>query len=346
MLKEKIRSGYYLSWIFSACFSLLLFAIAWFWIHPSTEVQFHGILFSNLSIAPFDFSTENPARYRFLSPVIAHAIGLSGKLFYIFPWIMMIAFMTLVQRFSLLGSIPMYVGFIKVTLLSFSFMLFLCLAGPGYVDSVSWLLLMICLLPGLNRIVFVTCLLLVLLNHESSIFAFPGLLLWRYRELPYKKVLQQSLFDLLPVIILYAIFRWTISELTSVRYDFSFYLNRENIIGNIYTNFPLLIKGTFYSFRFAWIFPLLAVSSTIVNKEYRMMMIFLLMIVIPFFQLMIAYDFTRLLALCFPAIVLAFDYLYKQYAFRVVWLGLIIIILNLFLPLFIIGKDTFVKIIG
>lgn len=345
MLKEKIRSGYYLSWIFSACFSLLLFAIAWFRIHPSTEVQFHGILFSNLSIAPFDFSEENPARYRILSPVMAHVIGLSGKLFFLFPWIMMIAFMTLVQRITLLGSIPMYAGFIKVTLLSFSFMLFLSLAGPGYVDSISWLLLMICLLPGLNRIVFAACLLLALLNHESSIFAFPGLLLWRYRELPYKKVLQQSLFDLLPAIILYGLFRWTISELTPVRYDFSFYLSKENIIGNIRANFPLLLKGTFYSFRMAWIFPVLAVSLAFHKKEYRMILILLLMIFTPFFQLLIAYDFTRLLALCFPAFVLSFDYLYKQHSVRVVWLGLIIIILNLILPLFIVGKDTFVKIL-
>ena len=96
----------------------------------------------------------------------------------------MIVFMTLVQRSILPGSIPLYAGFIKVTMLSFSFMLFLCLAGPGYVDSMSWLLLMICLFPALNRIAFVACLLLALLNHESAIFALPGILLWRYSKLP------------------------------------------------------------------------------------------------------------------------------------------------------------------
>ena len=339
MLQEKIRSGYYLSWIFSAGFSLLLFAIAWFWIHPSTEVQFHGILFSNLSIAPFDFSTENPARYRILSPVMAHAIGLSGKLFFLFPWIMMIAFMTLVQRFSLLGSIPIYAGFIKVTLLSFSFMLFLSLAGPGYVDSISWLLLMICLLPGLNRIAFATCLLLALLNHESSIFAFPGLLLWRYRELPYKKVLQQSLYDLLPVIFLYALFRWTISELTPVRYDFSFYLSKENILGNIYANFSHLFKGVFYSFRVAWILPLLAIISTIQKKEYRITIVLSCMLIFPFFQLFIAYDINRLLCLCFPAFVLSFDYLFRNKPVQTLALSIIIILINLLLPVYIIGKD-------
>ena len=66
-------------------FFTLAFAIAWFWIRPSAEVQFHGILFSRLSIAPFDFSEENPTRFRILSPLLAHVIGLSGRYFYLFP---------------------------------------------------------------------------------------------------------------------------------------------------------------------------------------------------------------------------------------------------------------------
>ncbi|MBK9526673.1 MAG: hypothetical protein IPO39_18660 [Bacteroidetes bacterium] len=345
MLKDKVQAEFSFSWVYPAVFAFLLFAIAYFWMKPNVEPQFHGILFSRLSENPFDFKQSNPVQFRILSPLIAYLIGLRGTLFYLFPWGMMILFMFALQRVHQFGALAFYTAFIKAMLLSFSFPLFLNLAGPGYVDSMSWLLILICLIPGLNRYLFSFLLLLSLLNQESSVFAFPGILYWRHRNDEGSAGIIKALKEFLPSLIVYSIFRMYLSYQAPIKYDWDYYLNANNISGNIHSNFPNLLKGTFFAFRLAWIIPVWALIQSAIRKQYKITIALVLMLLVPFFQLFIAYDISRLLCLCFPSVLVGFDYLFKEKPRQTVIVCIIIILVNLILPVCIVGKDGLMRIV-
>ncbi|HRH67209.1 MAG TPA: hypothetical protein PLU53_12980 [Bacteroidia bacterium] len=345
MLKDKVWTVHSLSWIYSGIFAFLLFAIAWLWMKPSPEPAFHGILFSDLSREPFNFTKENPVQYRLLSPLIAFLTGLRGEYFFVLPWIFLVGFIVLIQKVSFFDPAPFYSGFIKAAFLSFSFMIFLSLASAGYVDSVTWFLLLFCLLPNLKGYVLSVFLLFSLLNHESAVFAFPGILYWRHRNEALQVMLNKMIREVLPVLIIYSGFRICISTLIPVKYDLNYYFNVENIIGNIHANLPRMLQGAFFTFRFAWIFPVWALVESFRKRDRKISVALVLMLLSPFLQLFIAYDITRLLCLCFPAVLLSFDYLYKQKKMPASILAGLIILFNLLLPVYVVGKDTFLRIL-
>ena len=122
-------------------------------------------------------------------------------------------------------------------------------------------------------------------------------------------------------------------------------VSTNNISGNIHSNFPNLLKGTFFAFRLAWLIPVWALIQSAIRKEYKITTALVLMLLVPFFQLFIAYDITRLLCLCFPAVLVGFDYLFKEKPRQTVIVCIIIIVVNLILPVCIVGKDGVLRIV-
>ena len=143
----------------------------------------------------------------------------------------------------------------------------------------------------------------------------------------------------------YSIFRMYLSYQAPIKYDWDYYLNANNISGNIHSNFPNLLKGTFFAFRLAWIIPVWALIQSAIRKQYKITIALVLMLLVPFFQLFIAYDISRLLCLCFPAVLVGFDYLFKEKPRQTVIVCIIIILVNLILPVCIVGKDGLMRIV-
>lgn len=322
------------------CFFVLLYVL----INPDHHAHYHGVLFSNLSLAPFDFSTENPARYRILGPLVGYISGLKGDRFYLLPWIcswlscVLSVWILLRHGIGYLGSLS------GAGVLVFSGLVILPLMSPGYTDSLTWLLLLASLIPGLGNGTLALLLLVALFNHEAAVFAWPGIILWNFRTKPWKQLLRWCLIWLLPGVLLYILFRYAVSSLTTVKYGMDFYVNRWNIINNLAIVKDQLPESVYHTFRLAWIFPLLASLIAWSRKSYTESIAVLCMTAVPFLQLLVAYDVSRLVCLAFPGIIVSMIISCRAFPAWMPKMILLVFLFNLMMPFYLTGSTMRLKV--
>ncbi|MFY9311274.1 MAG: hypothetical protein WAQ28_19675 [Bacteroidia bacterium] len=76
----------------AAILSFLIIGLAMLYITPHFEAAYHGLQYSRLSEAPFDFTQGNSLRNRVLPSLIGYLIFLRGDLFFIVPLIFALLF--------------------------------------------------------------------------------------------------------------------------------------------------------------------------------------------------------------------------------------------------------------
>lgn len=325
----------------SAGSATLLFWFVFSLVQPSGVPAFHGILFSDLSRSPLSFHEANPVQYRFLGPLLGYLTGLRGELFYLLPWIFVYLLLFLVHFSSNADEIRPELPFVKAALLATSGLVFIPLAGPGYTDSITWFLLAVCLLQGVREPWLQLCMFGSVLNHEAAILAWPGILLWKYRDLAVSAILKKSSLGILAVLTVYLSVRYFISGHAVVRYDAGFYFFNQDFVSNLVAIRKIVLPGFFFVFRAAWVIPFWAIGLAFRERDRKSLVALLLMLMLPFVQLFIAYDVTRLLCLSFPVLLASFEYISKKQATSLYRVSIVILLVNLVMPFFIVGKDVF-----
>lgn len=295
----------------SLIIATLMLAMAMLYVQPIFTVAFHGIQFSALSENPFDLSTPNPLRYRILTPLIGYLLFLRGNYFFILPLFATWIFPAIIYYRYRRKNLEAIDAFFLTCFISFSCVLLLPLVAPGYTDIVTWLFIFLAFsfiekIP-LSALFFS----FALLNHESSFVMLPALVLYSYKK--NKHASFKTLILFLIACIPHLCYRWYVHINAETTYNLSFYLSKENIFFTMKKLVIFLPAALFYAFKLWWIFPVYFMAWTCYQKKYIECSILLLIIAGGLSLVIIGYDYTRMLVIAFPAVLLSYEWMMRQF---------------------------------
>ena len=162
----------------SIIIGLIILGFDMVYITPRFVADFHGLVYSNLSKAPFDFSYPNPLRFRILPSLIGYVTFLRGDLFFIVPLIFSLIFISTIYWYYRRKNYIPIDAVLFTGLIAFSCTLFIQLEAPGYTDVIFYFFIFLSFAFVNKFFLSAVFFSLALLTHESSLFMLPGLLLY------------------------------------------------------------------------------------------------------------------------------------------------------------------------
>ena len=289
---------------------------------PHYWPYFYTAPFQNLAADPFNWDVFNHFRNRILTPVLAHFLGFKGSLYPVFPILIGGLFLFFIHKH--------YKDLIYPALMAFSMPLLHNIYCTGFTDTTSYLLVFTAMITIKSPIAWAFYA-LSLLNHESNLFVLPWLLFlanWEFERRRFLLSIMFALLSLLPMIY----WRLIVAIYSPVIFSADYYLSIANVIDNFRRCKDGLYIGIFMSFKLFWIFPIYAIYFLFQRARYKEAILIISIIICPAFQLLIAHDISRLMALAFPAILFGAAICKEAWGVdfpRRAWL---IALVNLFIP--------------
>ncbi len=308
LLTLEARFGLFFS---SLILATVFMACAMLYVQPVFTVTFHGILFSKLSENPFDFSISNNLRYRILSPLIGYLVFLRGNYFFIFPLLSSCIFPAIVYYRYRIKGMEAIDSFLITCFITFSCVVLLPLVAPGYTDVITWIFLFLTFSFIEKTFIASVFFSLALLNHESSIVLLPAIVMQGHQKSGsgFFIVLLYFIAACLP----HFLYRLFINEYSPTLYNLSFYLNKGNIF---FSSKKLIMYGPaalFYTFKLWWIFPVSYLSWSLLRKKFAEAGLLILILLSACSLVIISYDYTRMLVIAFPAVLLSYEWMLKVF---------------------------------
>jgi len=331
------KCGIYFS---SITIALFLICIAAIYVTPAFAPMQLGRGYASLSIRPFDFSEQNDLRFRILTPLLAHIVGLRGSLYIVFPTIIAIILLATIYYYLRKNQQPTESLFITM-LICFSTPILFLLHFQGYVDVTSYLLILLIIIFIKKPFIWIFLMILLLFNHDSNLFILPSLFYLYYIQRNDKRLLIISL-ALLIIFIPFYLYRTWVSSLSPVGYDMEMYSSQ--IVENVKTIAPCFFIGLFYSFKLFWLFPLIAIYVSWNKKNRHQLILFSLLFFGVLLQLLFASDTSRLIGLAFPLIIFS-SVKVLQFWGRDLFLKrtFVLILINFLVPQYYVGQSTMIK---
>lgn len=282
-----------------------LLAAAAVYTTPALGPVNHGVAFAELSRAPLDFETANPLRYRILSPLVAHVLGLRGDLFVFFPLGVAVLLLAGIYAWSRRRGLGPAESVGVAALLAFSSPILFTLHFQGYTDTVSYALLFGAWLLR-TRLVFSAALFaLALLNHEGNLFLAPWLLFgWLEGRRGVRAVapgLAAVALAALPALA----WRAYVSRYAEVDYTVLHYLDSWHLWSFLFHTARGLWLGIFMAFKLFWALPILAAREARGRGDRAALAALALPVAGALASLAVGTDTSRLVGLAFPSILLA-----------------------------------------
>ncbi len=302
------------------------------------ETFYHGNGFTRLSLHPFEMEGENDLRFRILSPLLGYILYLRGPSFKFLMLFVLAVFFGLIYFFSRKKSFSPTEALGITMLLVFSTLAFYQLYFPAYTDPTSFLLILLFMNFYRNIKTATLLLMLLLFNHENTIFLFPFFFLLMMNGDMKSGNFTKTILAFLIAGIPYIIYRKIISSHAEVNFTFSYYFDAGNMKWTREHVLPHLLQGIFQAFRLAWILPIIAIGVDIYEKRYKEILLMCTVFFFVLLQLVIAWDISRLVGFSFPVILIAAS---RLHAFLGTKKFLLIVysifILNFFVPAYCIG---------
>jgi hypothetical protein len=320
---------------------LFLLAAAMFYVQPNFVPEFLGHGYSELSKHPLDLQSGNPLQYRILAPLLGYLIFLRGDLFFILPLLFAVFFISAIYFQYRKKKFSPIEAFIMTLLVAFSGAVLIPLIAPGYTDTITFFFLFLSF--AYIRKIFHSAMFfgLALLNHESSLVLLPGLIYYSWIEnnstLRDKiKIVAAFLIACVP----YLLYRWYVSRHAAVGYSLDFYFSRENIgIATKYL-FHFLPAAIFYAFKLSWFFPLYLAIVMTREKKFSYPLLIVLMVLSAVLQLVIVFDYTRIISLAFPVILISAEQIRNRWGSeKFVRFSMMLILFNFFILQYYITND-------
>lgn len=290
-----------------------LLAVAACLVAPTTQAQFMGTVYGLLASDPLGRVVQagEVERLRLLSPLLGHALGLTGARWPLLPllmiWLLLATLHAHLRDQGLRAWDAVGVG----ALVGFAVPVSWTLVFPGYVDATSLLLLLLCLVSlqrpagSWSARAWAPLLTLGILNHESVAFVAPGLFGVALWVAPPGRRLRAGLAWLalaalalgLALLARGALARHVGAPVTSIA--------MVNLGAGLRDGLPTLLIGVFMGFKLSWGLPVVLAALERRQGRLRLTPVVAAMIVLVLAQLLVATDTTRLMAPAFLAIVLS-----------------------------------------
>jgi len=335
LFKAEERIGKWPVALLTGLFFLLLAGLL---TTPRFTPEHHGLGFTRLSQHPFDFSTNEDLRFRILSPLLGYLFFFRGVMFKYLMLIFLVIFYGIIYRAQRKNNLRPSEAVGLIALLAFSTLSFYQLYFPAYNDPLSFILILCCLLFYKNNLLKFLFPALMLFNHENTIFLFPFFwILFLDGDYRISNIFRQTL--LLSVSVIPYIFyrEWILTKQT-VEYDLAYYFDPKNVRWTQEHVFPHLLSGIFQAFKLSWILPVIAIGIDLKEKRFSEIFLLLTCFVFVVSQMLIAYDISRLMGMCFPMIIIAALRIRTHWGSeKFLSLVYILVLVNLFIPSYCIG---------
>lgn len=322
-------------WLWTAMVSVFLMLAAALYVRPALHTVEMGTKFAQLSKNPFATNVENIIGFRILTPLISYLIGLRGELIIVTNLIFAALLIGLVYQYFRHHSPHSGDSFIAAAAITFSLVTLTTIYYGGYCDSSTYLIIFLMWWQRSRRIVFYILFLLGLLNHESVGFLTPWLAYISLKEFPSKR---RGIFDLIIgfglAFGIYFLYRKWISSRIEIFLSISFYLKPllKDPLHHLRYSHPYHFLGFFTVFKALWIFPIIAIISLWLKGKRDQVFSIVLLICCAWLQMVVAFDSSRMLTLCFMVMIISLTHLFNVNPLRFrVWAGLAILI-NFFVP--------------
>jgi hypothetical protein len=296
--KTTVQQKYFVVFISTV---LLIFAN---YLLPRQEIGWHGRYYVELSKNLF-LPENHPTRFRILSPVIAHLMPFSPES----------NFKILTYFCTFLSSILIYV-FIrqncfthKQGIIGISFFIFSSASLPslnyyGFVDPLTYLLLLLSLIFIKRKYLFSLLISLAVLNRETAILFVPLYYLFNLQNnILERKLLKDTLLIFIISTLTFIISRTLVSLVTNFEdylgFGYYFYNSIEHQKTALNAKFSIYMKGVWGTFDLVWVLMFFGVFSC--KKKWLYSLIYLLLI--GFGQTLIALDTNRMIAVAFPMVI-------------------------------------------
>lgn len=307
--KCETRYGILPAALLASCITL---GAACLYVWPKTQPAYHGLDYSALSTHIFNLDFPSDQRFRVLSPLLGWLTGLTGDLFKIIPWIFQVLFLAAVYYEFRRKAHGISLSLLATAIMGFSCTTFIPLISPGYVDPATYCFAFLAFSRMDRPIHSALFWGLALLNHESVLFLFPGLILaFRMRTPLLKNTLRYGIWILLASAP-YFLYRIGVGQYSRVHFSTEFYFSRDNIQDCLRVTLPLAPLAAFLAFRLFWFFPAYAFIRSWKNSRTSQSAFFLISFLCIAAQLVIAYDSTRLFCLAFPLVLMGMEVLAQE----------------------------------
>lgn len=306
----------------------LLLGGSWLTVAPRLNTGEHiSALYARLSV-DFPINFNLPYSARPLSPTISNIFFLNAEKYYLFTYFAAFLFCLLVIYYfhnrlkkENHQSDPYFYAVVAVcaALTLYSTTIYSANYHNGTPEIISFMLIMVFIfIHDKNPIYRILIYILLVANHEFSVFAFPFLVLYHVRSLSIVAILRESLLALPAFAVLFALKFWianinleqgTTGLGASDRSELMYYAKKHfGLFAGSVTSigFP---KATLMPLWTAWEFSYVLVGAAMVlawraRDRYRVCLIGAAL-VFPFFTFALGGDYTRYYGLAFPAFMLA-----------------------------------------
>ena len=312
-------------------------------VGPGLVPAFHGEEYSDLSQAPFDLTISSRLRYRILGPLIGYLLGLRGAWFLVVPWIFLVLFLGTIYNETRRTDLSPTLALLASGSMAFSCVTFIPLVAPGYTDPITYFFVLLAFARIGHIGLSAGCLALAIANHEAVLFLLPGFLCWWWIRTPDVMRMARYGFVLGLALVPYLAYRYWVSVHHSTALDVAYYFSEANRTNSMREITPTALWGIFAAFRLFWIFPIVAVLLHLRRRRWIHVAFYVVTLFGVLFQLLIAFDTTRMLCLGFPLVLVGI----WEVAHRRGWpfatrLALACLLLDLFVPATMVGSNQIV----
>jgi hypothetical protein len=312
------------------------------YVTPALHCVNHGCTYEELSSAPFAFASDNVMKSRLLTAALAYLIFLKGRLFIVFPLLLSVLLLASIYWFHRrrlkFASVS---ALLIVLVIAFSTPLLFLLHFQGYTDVTSYLLIFLAMQLMDTRFAQFWPVLfgLAILNHESSTFVAPFLLVLSWSKRGWRFPLLDCATLGLCLLGAFGLFRH-IHLQGNAGFSLPFYLSTGHVNYILGHTLKMLPIGIFMAFKLFWCLPLMASAVLFKRKDYKTCALVLLPIPCALGQLLIADDTSRLLGLAFPSMLLAGAVLHRAWGEGAFSKRLLSLFLwNLLVPQYYVGQE-------
>lgn len=294
------RSG---TWMGSLVIALVLVFLVHAYVEGGSAPISHGAYYAALSLDPVDTGVANPFRGRILAPLLGWVSGLRGPWFVLVPWGFLVGFLAQVNVWCRRqGAAPLHALAIMLAI-SFSPVAMHSLAGPGFIDAVSYFFLAAALMNIDMTLATCTFMALAIMTHEATAVLLPAWLLaaglGRNEARTWVKRAGIVALMLMP----YLLYRWWAEQADPEVLSTAFYFSDRNRQSCLDVGLGATAVGAFAVFRLHWlIVPMAFIAGGWKNRHLRWS---LLVAASVGSTLLIAFDTTRMLCWTFPVLALA-----------------------------------------
>jgi hypothetical protein len=321
-----------------------LLGLASLYVTPATRCINHGCLYAELADSPWGSHPSNPLRLRWLSPFVAHYLGLTGGRYIMLPLLVLLAFLAGVYAWSRSNGYRLSASVGMTAAMASTMPVVFTLHFQGYADAMSWLLLLAAMASIRRPWLWPLAMGAAILNHESTIAALPAMVLLCWARRPgLRSALVGTTAAIAIVVVCMKLRSAVLPGSVGSAYVTSYYLNVENVRFCLMQTVKLMPLGAFMAFKLLWYLPLAAIFVHIQARRWLEALAILGFIAGASSLMLVAGDTTRLFVQAFPAILLGADGLKDhlgEIAFeRLLWK---LVLFGLLVPTFFIAWEAII----